>query len=101
MRSRDACDERMLPAARKILPAARSPVLRMFVTMRQASLLRALSRAARQLSTSAPQHAQAAETKAFLEKFAERAPSTMAPPSFPSDYRASSEPPPEQETRSH
>jgi hypothetical protein len=32
--------------------------------------------------------AAAAATKAFLEKFAARAPSTMAPPSFPTDYRA-------------
>jgi hypothetical protein len=32
--------------------------------------------------------ATAAATKTFLEKFAQRAPSTMAPPNFPSDYRA-------------
>lgn len=32
--------------------------------------------------------AVAATTKAFLDSFVQRAPSTMAPPSFPTDYRA-------------
>jgi hypothetical protein len=32
--------------------------------------------------------ATAAATKTFLEKFAQRAPSTMAPPSFPTEFRA-------------
>jgi len=32
--------------------------------------------------------AAAAATKAFLEKFAARAPSTMAPPHFPTDFCA-------------
>jgi hypothetical protein len=32
--------------------------------------------------------ATAAATKTFLEKFAQRAPSTMSAPSFPSEFRA-------------
>jgi hypothetical protein len=35
-----------------------------------------------------------AATKAFLEKFTQRAPSTMAPPNFPTDYRACAPPTP-------
>jgi hypothetical protein len=40
-------------------------------------------RAAEEAATSS-----SAANKAFLEKFTQRAPSTMAPPSFPPDYRA-------------
>ena len=50
------------------------------------------SASARRLSVSSvsrvDEAATAAATKTFLEKFAQRAPSTMAPPNFPADYRA-------------
>jgi len=55
--------------------------------------LRGATRLARQLSTSRVAGAEeaattSAATKAFLEQFAQRAPSTMAAPSFSADYRA-------------
>ncbi len=78
----------------KLVVAPVSAVRRVSASMLRHGLRAGAGRLARQLSTSRAAGADeaaastSAATKAFLEKFTQRAPSTMAPPNFPTDYRA-------------